>query len=137
MSRTHRSRMGKRGGAYAHARFRRGLLVVTYVAGFLAFGTTLAALIELQGVQTIVQIIHAPTRASVNWTQFGFDATGTRNNPAEFRITKTNVAHLHMLWRSKLPDIADSTPVLLHALPFLDGNVRNVLYLTIKSGSLL
>src|SRR5262249_32887221 len=62
---------------------------------------------------------------------------GTRHNPAESRIKVANVARLHVIWRSKLPDVADSAPAFLHTLPFPHGRERNVLYLTTKSGNLL
>src|SRR5262249_20744818 len=60
-----------------------------------------------------------------------------RYNPSESRITAAKVARLHVLWRTKLSDTADSTPAFLQALHFPDGNVRNVLYLTTKSGNLV
>src|SRR5262249_46143144 len=129
--------MRKLGSTYTRMRFRRGLVILTYIAGLVALGSTLAALVAMQGIQTIAEIIQAPKQTSVNWTQFGYDATGTRHNPAESQIKVDNVARLHMTWRSKLPDVADSTPAFLHSLLFPDGNVRNVLYLTTKSGSLV
>src|SRR5262249_43824741 len=43
----------------------------------------------------------------------------------------------HLVWRSKLLGVADSTPAYLHGLRFSDGTERNVLYLTAKSGSLV
>src|SRR5262245_38796117 len=129
--------MRKSGGPYTRVRYRRSLVILTYLAGLVALGSTLAALVATQGIQTIAEIIQAPKQTLVNWTQFGYDATGTRHNPAETQIKADNVARLHMIWRSKLPDVADSTPAFLHALRFPDGNVRDVLYLTTKSGSLV
>jgi outer membrane protein assembly factor BamB len=112
--------------------------VLACIAGLLASALTLAAFVEPQELQAIAEIIGGrPARVSVDWTQFGFDASGTRNNSAETRIQATNVAGLHLAWRFQLPDIADSTPAFLSALTFPDGTVRNVLYLTTKSGSLV
>lgn len=129
---------GRRDYASAPIRYRLGLVVLACVAGLLAPGLTLAAFKGPQEVRhTIERIIHGSAPASANWTQFGFDASGTRNNPAETRIKATNVAGLRLAWRSQLRDIADSTPAFLHALTFPDGTTRNVLYLTTKSGSLV
>jgi outer membrane protein assembly factor BamB len=117
--------------------YRRSLAVSACITGLLAFGLTLAAFLQPQRVLNLAELIIGPKQTSVDWTQFGFDPSGTRNNSAETRITAANVANLHLFWRSQLPDIADSTPALLHGLTFPDGAVRNVLYLTTKSGSLL
>ncbi len=123
--------------ASAPVRYRRSLLVLVCVTGLLAVGLTLMALAATKEVQTLSEILHPRTRPLVDWIQFGYDATGSRNNTAEKQINAANVAKLHLLWRTKLPDIADSTPTVLHALEFPDGTVRNVLYLTTKAGRLL
>src|SRR5262245_45740324 len=130
-------RIGKYRGRHAGTRHHnRVLVILACVAGLVALGLTLAAFVALQGIQTMAEIARAPAQVSVDWTQFGFDASGTRYNPAESRITADNVARLHVTWRAKLPDVADSTPAYLHALLFPDGSARDVLYLTTKSGSL-
>jgi outer membrane protein assembly factor BamB len=129
---------GMRKAASALVLRRRVLIVLACVAGLFALGLTLAALVEPQELQAVTEIIRGgPAQTSVNWTQFGFDASGTRNNSTETRIKATNVAGLHLAWRSQLPDIADSTPAFLSAPAFPDGAVHNVLYLTTKSGSLV
>src|SRR5260221_9999555 len=120
---------------YDRARFRMCLLVLACVAGLVAFGSTLSALVALQEVQTIIELLRSP--AGADWTQFGFDATATRNNPAETHITAANVTGLRLRWRLKLPDIADSTPAFLHGLRFPNGRTRDVLYLTTRTGSLV
>jgi outer membrane protein assembly factor BamB len=111
--------------------YRRSLAVVAFIAGLVALGSTLIALIAV----LVTLRLQAP--ASADWTQFGFDASGTRSNPAEAEIQASNVAGMHLVWRFKLPDIADSTPAYLHSLHFPDGTERDVLYLTTKSGSLV
>jgi outer membrane protein assembly factor BamB len=111
------------------------LVVLVCVAGLVAFGSTLSALVALQEIQAIIEILRGPTGA--DWTQFGFDATATRHNPVETHITAANVASLRLRWRLKLPEIADSTPAFLHGLRFPDGRTRDVLYLTTRSGSLI
>ena len=130
---------GSRHPSSAPLRYRRGLVVLACVAGLLASGLTLAAFKGPQEVQhSLERIIRGePAHTSADWAQFGFDASGTRNNSAETGIKATNVAGLHLAWRTRLRDIADSTPAFLHALPFPDGTTRNVLYLTTKSGSLV
>jgi outer membrane protein assembly factor BamB len=120
----------RRGALMTSLLYRRGLTVVAFIAGLVALVATLIALIA-------VVALRLQETASADWTQFGFDARGTRSNPAEAEIQADNVAGMHLLWRSKLPDIADSTPAFLHALRFPDGTERNVLYLTTKSGSLV
>src|SRR5258708_2505210 len=131
-------RSGPRTATPAAVLRRGSLAVLACVAGVLAVASTLAALIEPREVRAIAEILRGrPARTSVDWTRFGFDASGTRNNASETHIKATNVAGLHLAWRSQLPDIADSTPAFLSALTFPDGTVRNVLYLTTKSGSLV
>jgi len=126
---------GRRAAPHDPVRYRRSLLVVTSIAGFLALGSTLAAFAASDEFRAIVEIFQGST--AVDWTRFGFDATATRNNPAETRIKASNVADLRLKWRSQLPDIADSAPAFLHGLRFPDGSARDVLYLTTKSGGLV
>ena len=131
-------RSGPRTATPAAVLRRGSLVVLACVAGLLALALTLAALVAPQELRAITEIIRGrPARTSVDWTRFGFDASGTRNNSAETHIKATNVAGLHLAWRSQLPDIADSTPAFLSALTFPDGTMRDVLYLTTKSGSLV
>jgi outer membrane protein assembly factor BamB len=116
---------------------RKSLTVLTAVTGLLAVGLTIGALVAPEGVRTLAKIVLGPADTSVNWTQFGFDGQGTRDNTAETRINANNVAGLHLAWRTKLPAIADSTPALLHGLTFPDGTQHDVLYLTTRSGGLV
>jgi outer membrane protein assembly factor BamB len=71
------------------------------------------------------------------WQAFGFDAASTRSNPDEHSITAGTVHGLRLLWRTRLPAVADSSPAYLPAVPFPDGRVRGVLYFTTTSGSLI
>lgn len=121
----------------AMAFYRRGLAMLACLAGLVAVGLTLTALVAVPGMQNVIQRALTRSSAQADWTQFGYDASGTRNNPAETRVNTSTVAGLHLLWRTKLPDIADSTPALLHELRFPDGSTHNVLYLTTKEGSLV
>jgi outer membrane protein assembly factor BamB len=122
---------------HASVLYRWFLAVAAYITGLLAVGLTLAAFLAPHAAQTPIERIRSPAPSSVDWTQFGFDTSATRNNPAETRITAHNVSALRLMWRSKLPDIADSTPAFLHGLRFPGGRLRNVLYLTTRSGSLV
>lgn len=127
----------RRNVARASSLYRRGLMTLACLAGLVAVGLTLTALVAVPDVQNVIQRALTRSRAQANWTQFGYDASGTRNNPAEARVNTSTVAGLHLLWRTKLPDIADSTPALLYGLDFPDGSMHNVLYLTTKAGSLV
>jgi outer membrane protein assembly factor BamB len=98
----------------------------------IALAGLLAALIALLAVQSA----DTPDE-SQQWTRFGFDAAGTRVNPTAGRLTSPVVSKFHLLWSTKLPDVADSSPALLHAVPFPDGSTHDVLYLTTKSGRLV
>lgn len=114
------------------------LVVLSCLAGMLAVGLTLAALLDPQEAQTLEEGIRRPAmQSSADWTRFGFDASGKQNNSVETHITAATVGRLRVIWRSRLPNIADSTPVYLHGLTFPGGTARNVLYLTTKSGSLV
>lgn len=114
------------------------LVVLSCLAGLLAVGLTLAAILDPQEVQTLGESIQRPAmQTSADWTRFGFDASGKRNNAVETHINAATVGRLHVIWRSRLPTIADSTPAYLHGLTFPGGTVRNVLYLTTKLGSLV
>ncbi len=72
-----------------------------------------------------------------DWLTFGYDAARDSVNPNEMLITRANVGRLHRLWTARLPQVADSTPILLHDVQLPDGRYRDVLYLTTKAGSLV
>jgi outer membrane protein assembly factor BamB len=79
----------------------------------------------------------AQSGAEDDWLTFGYDAARDSVNPNETLITRANVGRLHRLWTARLPQIADSTPILLHDVQLPDGRYRDVLYLTTKAGSLV
>ncbi|MGH2458870.1 MAG: PQQ-binding-like beta-propeller repeat protein [Chloroflexota bacterium] len=68
-----------------------------------------------------------PAAASAIWPVFDFDPSRSGTNPSEDRIGPGNVAGLEVLWRQRLPDVADSTPV------YRDGR----LYLTLRDGGIV
>jgi outer membrane protein assembly factor BamB len=74
---------------------------------------------------------------NVDWVRFGFDPARSGVNPNETNITPATVGGLHLLWSVTLPDVADSTPLLVHGLTFADGSKHNVIYVTTKSGTLV
>ncbi len=78
----------------------------------------------------------SPSPASHDWTQFGYDAARSGDNTAETTLTTTTVGGLTKLWQVRLPGVADSSPILLHALSF-PGGARDVLYVTTRDGRLL
>jgi len=78
-----------------------------------------------------------PAPATEDWLMFG-------NNPAhsgvalgDARLTTATVSHMSKLWQVQLPDVADSTPILLHALRFASGATHDVLYVTTRDGHIL
>lgn len=70
------------------------------------------------------------------WLTFDFDAARSGVNPEETAINPASVVKLHRLWVAHLPQVADSSPILLPGLTWPDGTQRDVLYLTTKQGSL-
>jgi outer membrane protein assembly factor BamB len=77
-----------------------------------------------------------PQPATYDWTQFGFDAARSDANTAEQALSTANVSRMAKLWQVQLPAVADSSPALLHGLPF-PGGARDVLYVTTRDGRLL
>lgn len=72
-----------------------------------------------------------------DWLRFGYDAARSGVNPNETTLSPSNVAGLHMLWHVQLAGVADSSPILLHALKLPDGTTRDVLYLTTRDGRII
>jgi outer membrane protein assembly factor BamB len=77
-----------------------------------------------------------PQPATSDWRMFGYDPARSGVNPNDMALTSANVGKLTKLWQTRLPDVADSSPILLHALPFSGGN-RDALYVTTRDGHLL
>ncbi len=77
------------------------------------------------------------TSKNTDWLRFNFDPARSGVNPNETILTPATVSGLHRLWSVTLPDVADSTPILVHGLTFADGSKHDVIYLTTKSGSLV
>ncbi|MGH2485758.1 MAG: PQQ-binding-like beta-propeller repeat protein, partial [Ktedonobacterales bacterium] len=75
--------------------------------------------------------------AAGDWPRFGYDAARSGANPTETAITPSSVAGLRQIWRVNLPGVADSAPILLHALTLPDGTTRDLLYVTTRDGRLL
>jgi outer membrane protein assembly factor BamB len=100
---------------------------------------TLIALAALAGCSTTPGVSNPglhPRPASYDWTRFGYDAARTGDDSAETALSAASVASLTKLWQVRLPGVADSSPILLHALPF-PGGARDVLYVTTRDGRLL
>ncbi len=79
----------------------------------------------------------ASAGANVDWPVFGYDSARTSVNPHETALNPTTVGGLHKLWQVALPDVADSSPVYLHALRLADGSLADMLYLTTRDGHLV
>ncbi len=78
-----------------------------------------------------------PVAGSQDWVRFGFDPARSGVNPDEAALTPGTVGQLHRLWQVDLPDVADSSPILLRGLGLPDGSTRDVLYVTTRDGRLL
>lgn len=77
-----------------------------------------------------------PAAEKVDWVRFGFSPDRNGVNPHEKLIDRKSVGRLRRIWRAKLPDVADSSPVLLHGVR-ASGKERDVLYATLENGSLV
>ena len=73
---------------------------------------------------------------SGDWPRFGFDPGRSGVNPEDSSITPSTVSNLQRLWQTKLPGVADSSPILLHALSSPD-KTRDALYITTRDGRLI
>ncbi|HLY31004.1 MAG TPA: PQQ-binding-like beta-propeller repeat protein [Ktedonobacterales bacterium] len=78
-----------------------------------------------------------PQRATGDWPMFGYAPDRSGVNPGETLLTPATVGHMQKLWQVALPDVADSSPILLHGLRFPDGKLRDVLYVTTRDGRII
>jgi outer membrane protein assembly factor BamB len=78
----------------------------------------------------------AAAARKANWVRFGYDPARGGVNPEERLISPRTVGGLRLLWRTELPDVADSSPILLHDLDSSEGT-RDVLYATTKNGTIV
>ena len=72
-----------------------------------------------------------------DWLAFGYDPARRGVNPAASAISPATVAGLQRRWQISLPAVADSSPILLHALAMPGGGSADVLYVTTRDGRLL
>lgn len=66
-----------------------------------------------------------PPTATDDWPVFSYDAARSGDDPEATPLTGANVAQMQRLWAVELPDVADSSPILLHGLIFPDGKRRD------------
>jgi len=78
-----------------------------------------------------------PVVASNDWLQFDADSQHSGVNPNETHLTPQSVAGLHRQWSAKLPDAADSSPVVIGDVPLANGKHGAVIYVTTKKGALV
>ena len=70
------------------------------------------------------------------WPQFGFGASGTRNNPYENVISASNVGSLDLAWSFPTGGIDTASPVVANGIVYI-GSSNNVLYaLTASTGAM-
>jgi outer membrane protein assembly factor BamB len=86
---------------------------------------------------TATGITPDPMPAVGDWQQFGYSAQRAGVNPTSTRITLGTVAGLHRQWAVKLPDPADSTPVVIGDVALPDGKHGAVIYVTTRQGALV
>ncbi|MBF6589587.1 MAG: PQQ-binding-like beta-propeller repeat protein [Ktedonobacterales bacterium] len=72
-----------------------------------------------------------------DWLRFGFDPARSGVNPSERAISPATVGGMRQRWQVTLPDVADSSPILLRGLRVPDGSTRDVLYVTTRDGRIL
>jgi outer membrane protein assembly factor BamB len=77
---------------------------------------------------------HPSDARKIDWVRFGFDPARGGVNPEETLISPKTVGGLRLLWRTRLPDVVDSSPILVHDLR-LAHETRDVLYATTKGGT--
>ncbi len=70
----------------------------------------------------------------IDWVRFGFDPARSGVNPEETLISPKTVDGLRLLWRTQLPGVADSSPILVHDLHSAH-ETRDVVYATTKDGA--
>jgi outer membrane protein assembly factor BamB len=90
----------------------------------------------LPTIASTTQPEEAGQEESGDWLRFGFDPARSEVNPESSPITPSTVNNLHRLWHTELPGVADSSPILLHALSFSD-KTRDALYVTTRDGQLI
>ena len=78
-----------------------------------------------------------PQAATQDWPEFDYDSARSGVNPQTTPLTAANVGQMQKLWAVQLPDVADSSPILLHGLTFPNGVKRDVLYVTTRDGRIL
>ncbi len=78
----------------------------------------------------------APAAAGYDWPQFNFDPQHSGNNTEEAVLGASNVASLQLLFRVKLPAVADGSPAYLSGVSTSEG-VKDLLFMTTKDGRIL
>jgi len=76
------------------------------------------------------------TASAADWMQFGYDAAHTGANPAETRISRSNVASLVTKYSVSMAATVDSAPVYLSNVS-TPGGTKNLLFAVSGSGRLM
>jgi outer membrane protein assembly factor BamB len=88
------------------------------------------------GAGLIVLLLGVRLAAQSDWLQFGFDSRHTGVNPFETHLSPANVGTLRVLFKVRLPAVADGAPAYLSGISTAAGT-RDLLFLTTKDGRLL
>jgi hypothetical protein len=86
---------------------------------------------------TATGITPDPMPAPGDWQQFDYSAQRTGTNPTATRISLGTVAGLHRQWAVRLPEPADSTPVVIGDVALPNGRHGAVIYVTTLKGTLV
>ncbi|MEO7000213.1 MAG: PQQ-binding-like beta-propeller repeat protein [Ktedonobacterales bacterium] len=78
-----------------------------------------------------------PTPANNDWLMFGNSPARSGVALNDPRLTPATVGRMTKLWQVQLPAVADSTPILLHALRFPNDATYDALYVTTRDGHIL
>jgi len=78
-----------------------------------------------------------PFLVQTNWSQFHFDADGTRVNPFENVLNAKDVGNLELKWSYPAGDVGTSSPTTANGVVYIGSQDHNVYALSARSGALL
>ena len=78
-----------------------------------------------------------PFLVQTDWSQFHFDADGTRLNPYENVLSRRTVRSIGVKWSYTTGDLVTSSPAVANGVVYVGSNDGNVYALDASSGALL
>ncbi|MBV8557901.1 MAG: PQQ-binding-like beta-propeller repeat protein, partial [Planctomycetaceae bacterium] len=76
------------------------------------------------------------TPSGSNWSEYNYDASGTRDNTAETTLSSSNVSGLHQLWDFPTSGVVTGTPAVVKNVVYA-GDTSGTFYAVSSSGKLL